>query len=189
MGRNAPHPQIVFMIQFIDWWAAERPGFVGSAALEDAADARTAEARGRVVARMFVMEAAAAAIGDKRPVRVDADAAESYVVALIPADDPEGDALFGVVAALHRKDTLALACALYRASVICVAQAASHSARRFARLSYRASLEVGSWEDAWRAARVLQRLAVLDENPVAAHRWEARADLQLRRVQGGSPHV
>ena len=32
------------------------------------------------------------------------------------------------------------------------------------------------------AARLLYRLAVLDENPVAAARWEARADLQSRRL-------
>ena len=189
MGRTAPHPQIGFMIQFIDWWAAERPGFVGSAALEDAADAQTADACGRVVARMFVMEAAAAAIGDKRPVRVSAQAAESYLVALVPAHDPEGEVLLAIVAALHRHDTSALAAALHRAAAMCASQSATHSARRFARLSYRASLEVGSWADAWQAALILHRLAVLDENPAAAFRWEARAELQLLRVQSASPRV
>jgi hypothetical protein len=189
MGLSPPHLQISVMIQFIDSWAAERPGFAGSAALEDAADARTSDERARAVARLFVIEAVAALIGDKRPVRVDAAAAASYVVALVPVDDPEADGLFAVIAALMRADMHALAGALHRAAGVCVSQSAPNSARRLAELSYRAALEVGSWEDALRAARMLNRLAILDENPVAARRWEARAELQQQRVQSASPHV
>jgi hypothetical protein len=182
MGTTPPRYQIGFMIQFIDWWRAERPGFPGSAALHDAAESNRPEASARAVARMLVIHAAADVIGDKREIKVDAGAAAGYVVALVPVDHPEAGALFACISALQRHDMAALSTALLSAAFVCAAQSENYSARSMAHLSYKAALEVGAWEDALRAARLLERVAIMDENPVAARRWAARADIQRKNA-------
>lgn len=175
------------MILLKDWWSEMRPGFAGSAPLHDAADRNSFAASARAIARMFIIRAASGVVGDPEP-WLEAPV-ESYVTRLIPSGDPEYKALLDCHAAAQQQNISALTVALQRAAAICFQDSAHHAARAFARLAYSAALEVGSWEDARRAAAFLHRLAVLDENPPAAERWEMRADLHWRRVQSATPHV
>ena len=73
---------------------------------------------------------------------------------------------------------------MHEAAQVC-GQLAPHAARSLAELGYAAALEVGAWQDAYHSARVLERLATLDECPAAADRWDRRASVQLDRVQRG----
>ncbi len=189
MGVHVPHAQIWFMIHFTDWWQAECAPFEGMGALRDAAEQNDRLASARALARLFVTHAVAAQIGHGRDLAVDGLTAASYLAALLAADDPEAEALADCLAAIEQRDLPALAMGLHEAARVCAARRAPHGARSLAELSYDAALEVGSWQDAYFAARVLQRLAVLDECPPAAVRWENRAELQLRRVQRALGHV
>jgi hypothetical protein len=189
MGATAPPTHIGGMIDFIDWWRAERPGFIGSGALYDAAEANHPDASARAIARMFVIHASASLIGDPHVSFVDGPTAAEYLLQLTPADDPEMAPLMSCLAALEQKDLGRLTVALHAAAIVCASSYILYSARSLARLSYRASLETGSWQDAWNAAHLLYRIAILDENPAAAWRWEARADLHRVRVQSATPRV
>lgn len=189
MGAPAPPRQIGGMIEFIDWWRAERPGFIGSAALYDAAEANDPDASARAIARMFVIHAAASLIGERRPSMIDGDGAREYLAALVPIDDPEAAALRACLAALQRNDLRVLTIALYTAATFYATRYMTYSARSLSLLSYRASLETGSWQDALNAALLLYRIAILDENPAAAERWEARVHLHRARVQSATPRV
>jgi hypothetical protein len=171
------------MFTLIDFWRIERETFDGAGCLLDAAQNDTAVTSARAVARLFVIGAAAAAVGSRRLSAMDGLAAASYHAAMLAVEDPEAGALRSCLAALQSNDTFALAGALYEAARMSAAHRAPHSARSLAELSYEAALEVGAWEHAHFAARILERLAVMDECPPAAERWSVRADKQLRRVQ------
>ena len=177
------------MISYIDWWRTDLVAFEGGECLRDATDQNTRPASMRAIARMFVIGAAAAAIGSGRRGGPHGMVAASYLAALMAADDPEAGALYGCLAALQQNDTAALATALHEAARLSVAHLAPGSARRLAELSYEASLEIGAWQDALLAAVILERLATLDECPPAAERWARRADLHLRRVQRAARSV
>jgi hypothetical protein len=189
MGSLAPPAHIGNMIDFVDWWRAERPGFIGSGALHDAAEANHPDASARAIARMFVIHASASLIGDPHVSFVDGPTAGEYLVTLVPMDDPEMGPLISCLAALEQRDLRKLTVALHTAAVCCASRYIMYSARSLARLSYRASLETGSWQDALNAAHLLYRIAILDENPAAAARWEARAELHRIRVQRTTPRV
>ena len=189
MGSTAPPTQIRAMIDYIDWWRAERPGFIGSGALYDAAEANCRDASARAIARMFVIHASASLIGDPHVSFVDGRAAGEYLEKLIPLDDPERAPLMFCLAALEQRDLPRLTVALHAAAIYCARQYILYSARSLAQLSYRAALEIGSWQDAWNAAYLLYRVAILDENPAAARRWEERADVHRLRVQSATPRV
>jgi hypothetical protein len=189
MGATAPPKHIGSMIDFIDWWRIERPGFIGSAALHDAAEANDPDASAHAIARMFVMHASASLIGDKHASFVDGPTAGEYLVKLIPLDDPEAGVLMACLIALQRQDLRALTVALHGAATFCATWYLTYSARSLAQLSYRAALETGSWQDALNAAYLLYRVAILDENPAAAERWEARVHLHRARVQSATPRV
>ncbi|HET9439503.1 MAG TPA: hypothetical protein VFO52_05005 [Longimicrobiales bacterium] len=171
------------MISMIDWWQADRDIFDGEGCLRDAAELNTTLTSARAIVRLFVINAAGGGIGSERLGSMDGLAAASYLAATLAVEDPEAGALSDCLAALQRNDTAALACALHQAARLAAAHLAPHSARSLAELSYEAALEVGAWRDALFAARVLERLAVMDECPPAAERWAIRGDVQLRRVQ------
>lgn len=175
------------MISFIDWWQIDPVTFEGGECLRDAADRNTQSASARAIARLFVIRAAAAAIGNRVGGTVDGVVAASYLAALMAAEDPEAAQLYACLGALQRNDTAALATALHEAARHSVARRAPGAARTLAELSYEAALEVGAWQDAMLAALILQRLATLDECPRAAERWQRRADVQLCRVLRVAP--
>ena len=177
------------MIYYHDWWRTERVTFEGGGCLKDAAELNTLPASLRAIVRMFVIRAAAAAIGDYRRGGPDGLVAASYLAALLAADDPEAGALRACLKAARSRDTAALATALHEAARLSAAHLAPCTARELAELSYEAALEVGAWQDALLAAVILERLATLDECPAAAERWARRADLQLTRVGRVSPAV
>ena len=169
------------MISFIDYWQIDRDGFAGEGCLADAEEQNTPVTSVRAIARLFVIRAAAG--------QVQGLTAASYYAALLAVEDPEAGALRSCLSAIHRNDTTALAGALGRAARIAAAHLAPRSARSFAELSYDTALEVGAWEQAYFAARILERLATLDECSPSAERWSVRADIQLRRVQRATPPV
>jgi hypothetical protein len=177
------------MIEFMDWWQAEDAPFEGVGALRDAANQNQAAASKNAVARLFVTHALAAGVGYDCDLAVDALTAASYLAALFAADDPEAIALAKCLGALPDTNSAVLAATLHHAACVCANRQAPETARGLAELSYRAALEVGSWQDAYCAARTLQRLAVLDECLPAAERWENRAELHLRRVRRALGHV
>jgi hypothetical protein len=163
------------MISLIDYWRIDCDTFEGEGCLVDAEAQNTVVTSVRAVARLFVIRAAAG--------RVDGLAAASYYAALLAAEDPEAGALRRCLLALQKKDTGALAGALNDAARLSAVHLATRSARSLAELSYDTALEIGAWEHAHFAARMLERLATLDECTPAAERWAVRADIQLRRVQ------
>jgi hypothetical protein len=177
------------MISYIDWWRTDLVSFEGGECLRDAADLNTTPASMRAIARIFVIRAAASAIGSERRGGLDGVAAASYLAALMAVEDPEAGALCACLAALQQNNTAALATALHEAARLSAAHLAPCTARKLAELSYEAALEVGAWQDALLAAVILERLATLDECPVAAERWARRADRQLRRVQRAARSV
>lgn len=188
MGPAPPRVQIADMMEFMDWWQVEPADFEGSRCLGDASF-RSSRLSGQAVARLFVISAISCVLGDKRKPVVDGLAAASYVAALFAADDAEGGALNACLSAVQQQDVSALATSLHEAARVCAAHCAPYAARSLAELGYEAALEVGAWQDAYFAARTLERLAVLDECPPAADRWGRRAELQLRRVQRGTRTV
>lgn len=171
------------MISYVDWWRTDLVPFEGAECLRDAADQQTIPASVRAIARMFVIRAAAAAIGTERWGGLEGVAAASYLAALLAVDDPEASALHGCLAALQQNNTAALATALHEAARLSAAHRAACSARKLAELSYEAALEIGAWQDALVAAVILERLATLDECPAAAERWARRVEQQSARVQ------
>jgi hypothetical protein len=166
------------MITLIDYWQIDRDGFTGEGCLVDAAEQNTSVTSMRAIARLLVIRAAAG--------HVDGLTAASYYAALLAVEDPEAGALRRCLLALQREDTPGLAAALGEAARLSAAHLAPRSARSLAELSYETALEAGAWEHAHFAARILERLAILDECPPAAQRWSLRADIQLRRVQRGA---
>jgi hypothetical protein len=169
------------MIYLIDYWQIERDGFEGEGCLVDAEAQNTAVTSARAIARLFLIRAATGV--------VDGLTAASYYAALLAVEDPEAGALRRCLLALQQNDTAALAGALGEAACFSAVHLASRSARSLAELSYSMALEVGAWEHAHFAARLLERLATLDECTPAADRWAVRADIQLRRVQCPTGHV
>jgi hypothetical protein len=177
------------MIQFVDYWQAETAPFEGAGALRDAAQQNLPTASKTAIARLFVLHALAAGVGSGRQLAVDGLTAASYLAALFAVEDPEAAALAKCLGALRSKDTAGLAATLHEAARVSAVRAAPGSARELAELSYEAALEVGSWQDAYFAARILERLAILDECPPAAECWGNRAELHLRRVRRALGHV
>lgn len=165
------------MISLIDYWQIERDGFEGEGCLVDAAEQATVVTSARAIARFFVIRAAAG--------HDDGLVAASYCAALLAVHDPEAGALRNCLQALQRSDGVALADALGEAARFSAAHLATRAGRALAELSYQTALEAGSWEHAHCAARMLERLARLDECSPAAERWSRRADVQLRRVLHG----
>ncbi len=177
------------MISLLDYWQIDRDAFDGEGCLREAQEQNTAATSARAIVRMFVIRAAAAAMRSERFSGMDGLAAASYHAALLAVEDPEAGALRRCLTALQGNDGAALAAALHEAARLSALHLAAHSARSLAELSYEAALEVGAWEHAHFAARILERLATLDECPPAAERWSIRGDLHLRRVQRASPDV
>jgi hypothetical protein len=177
------------MISLLDYWQIDRDCFDGEGCLLDAQEQNTAATSVRTIVRMLVIRAAAAALRCERFSKMDGLAAASYHAALLAAEDPEARALGRCLAALQGDDGTALAAALHEAAHLSALHLAAHSARSLAELSYEAALEVGAWEHAHFAARILERLATLDECPPAAERWSVRADMQWRRVQRATRNI
>jgi hypothetical protein len=169
------------MIYLIDYWQIDRDSFEGEGCLVDAEAQNTAVTSARAVARLFVIRAAAGV--------VDGLTATSYYAALLAVEDPEAGALRRCLLALQRNDTAALAGALGEAARMSAVHLAARSARSLAELSYETALEVGAWEHAHFAARMLERLARMDECTPAAACWAIRADIQQRRVQRADGRV
>jgi hypothetical protein len=132
---------------------------------------------------------AASLVGDPRPRMVTGPIARDYLLALIPPDDPECGPLLTCLEAVERRDLPGLVGALHATALWYSTQYIMHSARALAHVSYRGALEIGSWQDAFNAACLLNRIAVLDENPVAAERWAMRAAVHQVRVQSATPRV
>ena len=170
------------MIVLKDWWQAEPVDVEGSWILADAGIYLSSPAH--ALARLLVIHAISYAVGERRRPVLDGIVAASYLGALIAADDAERGTLSACLAAAEKRDTRALADALYEAARVC-AHVAPHAARSMAELGYEAALETGAWQAAYCAARLLEWLAILDECPPAAERWASRAQLQLGRVQRG----
>ncbi|HEY0809768.1 MAG TPA: hypothetical protein VGD49_06375 [Longimicrobiales bacterium] len=170
------------MIAFIDWWQLDHPDFTGARCLTDAAAANCVDASARAVARVFVLQAALAAVrdDDMGPMRF---AAAGYVATLFEIDDAETGALWDCLASIRSNDAGRLARSLYEVGRVCAWRHAPGAARSFAELSYEAALAAGAWEHAHYAALLLERLAELDECHDAADRWGRRAAVFGRRVE------
>jgi hypothetical protein len=170
------------MIALIDWWETDGPTFEGARCLADAADEKRSEASAHAVARLFVLQAVAAAIREGETVQ-KRYAAVPYVAALMAVDDPEGGALRECLGAVRLDDISALASRLLEVARLCAQRSAGQTARSFAELAYEAALATGAWEFAHDAARILERLAELDESPASADRWARRAEVHGRRMR------
>src|SRR5687768_15279497 len=85
------------MIAFIDWWQLDHPDFTGARCLMDVGATNCTDDSARVIGRIFVMQAATAALrdGDTAPLRC---AAAPYVAALFEIDDAETGALWDCLA-------------------------------------------------------------------------------------------
>ena len=169
------------MISVIDYWQIDRDSFPGECCLADAEEQNTVVTSVRAIARLLVIRAVAG--------HLDGVAAASYCAALLAREDPEAGALRRCLFAIHRNDTAALACALGEAAHLSAVHLAPRSARSMAELAYDAALEAGAWKEAYMSARMLERLATMDECPAAADWWSVRAGMQLRRVRQTGTHV
>jgi hypothetical protein len=173
MGALPTPAQISSMIALIDWWHADRPVFEGQRCLQDAACANSIEASAHAVARIFVLQAAAAAVRERTV--GPRYAAAAYVAALFAIDDPECGILWECLAAIRCHDLTILGARMHDAARLCAARGATQTARNFAELSYEAALASGAWEYARGAALILERLAEMEECPRAAEEWARRA--------------
>lgn len=181
MGSSPPHRQITGMIDFTDWWRFDTPHFPGQRCLADTADDPSADKSAAGIARMLVLQIAAASLHGAHPSIHDIAVAGSYM-GLLGVADPEAGGLWQCIAAVRTRDTAMLAAGLHKAARQCMNLSAPQAAREFAELSYEAALACGSWEDGFFAASILTRLAELDECPPASEQWEHRARMQENRV-------